>query len=117
MQTSITGRHMELTDSLRDHALSRLEKLNSEFPRLQHAQIVLDVEKHRQLAEVVIQAPNHVVVDAKDETSDMYASIDGAIDKAEKQLRRIRDKMVDHKQESLGEMEAEIEAKQAAASG
>lgn len=111
MQTSITGRHMELTDSLRDYAMSRLEKLNSEFPRLQSAQVVLDVEKHRQMAEVVVHAPNHVIVDAKEETSDMYASIDGAIEKAEKQLRKIRDKMVDHKQESLGEMEAEIEAR------
>lgn len=110
MQTSITGRHMELTDSLREYALSRLEKIDSEFPRLQSAHVVLDVEKHRQLAEVVIQGPNHVVVDAKEETSDMYASIDGALGKAEKQLRKIRDKMVDHKQESLGEIEAEIES-------
>ena len=106
MQSSITGRHMELTDALREHTLSRLEKLNDEFPRLQSAHVVLDVEKHRQFCEVVIHAPNHVVVDAKDETSDMYASIDGAMDKAEKQLRRTRDKMVDHKSESLGEIEA-----------
>lgn len=113
MQISITGRHMELTDALRDHTQARLEKLNAEFPRLQSASVVLDVEKHRQMAEVVVHAPNHVVVDAKDETSDMYASIDSAIDKATKQLRRIRDKMVDHKsQESLGELEAEVEARQ-----
>jgi putative sigma-54 modulation protein len=108
MQTSITGRHMELTDSLREHALSRLEKLDAEFPRIQSAQVVLDVEKHRQMAEVIVHAANHVVVDANEETSDMYASIDGAMDKAEKQLRRIRDKMVDHKSESLGEMEARL---------
>lgn len=116
MQISITGRHMELTDALRDHTQSRLEKLNSEFPRLQTAHVVLDVEKHRQLAELIVHAPNHVVVDAKDETSDMYASIDSAVDKATKQLRRIRDKMVDHKsQESLGEIEAEVEARQSEA--
>lgn len=116
MQTSITGRHMELTDALREHALSRLEKINTEFPRLQSAQVVLDVEKHRQKAEVIVHAPNHLVVEADDETSDMYASIDGAMDKAEKQLRRARDKMVDHKaQESLGEMEAQIEQRQEAA--
>lgn len=114
MQISITGRHMELTDALRDHAESRLERMNSEFPRLQSAQMVLDVEKHRQMAELVVHAPNHVVVDAAEETSDMYASIDGAVDKATKQLRKIRDKMVDHKsQESLGEIEAAVEAKQA----
>jgi putative sigma-54 modulation protein len=109
MQISITGRHMEMTDALRDHAQSRLEKLESEFPRLQDAHFVLDVEKHRQMAELVVHAPNHVVVDAKEETSDMYASIDGAVDKATKQLRRLRDKSVDHKtKESLGEVEAQL---------
>ena len=112
MKIHITGRHMDLTDALREHAQNRLEKLAAEFPRLLSAQIVLDVEKHRQMAELVVHAPNHVVVDAKDETSDMYASIDSAFDKAGKQLRKIRDKMVDHKSESLGELEAEVESRQ-----
>jgi len=108
MQISITGRHMEMTDSLREHALQRLEKVASEFPRLQDAHIILDIERHRQIAELVIHAPNHVVVDAHEETSDMYASIDGAVDKASKQLRKIRDRMVAHKQEPLGELEAQL---------
>lgn len=112
MQISITGRHMELTDALREHTENRLEKLNSEFPRLLDAQVILDWEKHRQLAEIIVHAPNHVTVEAKEETSDMYASIDSAVDKATKQLRKIRDKMVDHKSESLGEIEAELEARQ-----
>lgn len=113
MQINITGRHMDLTDALRDHAQSQLEKLDAEFPRLQTAHLILDIEKHRHFAELVIHAPNHVVVDAKEETDDLYASIDRAMDKAEKQLRKIRDKMIDHKaQESLGELEAEVEARQ-----
>ena len=112
MQISITGRHMELSEALREHAQGRLEQLNAEFPRLQSAHMVMDIEKHRQMAELVVHAPNHVVVDAKEETDDMYASIDRAFEKAERQLRRLRDKLVDHKaQESLGEIEAEVEAR------
>lgn len=113
MQISTTGRHMELTDSLRDYVEARMEKLNAEFPRLQNAHMVLNVEKHRQIAELVVHAPHRFVVDAKEETDDMYASIDRAVEKAEKQLRRNRDKVTDHKaQESLGELEAEVEAQQ-----
>jgi putative sigma-54 modulation protein len=113
MKVSITGRHMELTNAIREHAESRLAKTLDEFPRLMSAHMILDVEKYRQIAELVIHAPNHVEVDAKDESSDMYASIDGAVDKAMKQLRKMRDKMVDHKDHvSLGEMEAKIEATQ-----
>jgi len=111
MKVSITGRHMELTDAIREHAESRLAKTSDEFPRLMSAHLILDVEKYRQMAELVIHAPNHVVVDAKEESSDMYASIDSAVDKAMKQLRKMRDKMVDHKDHvSLGEMEAKIES-------
>lgn len=112
MKIHITARHMELTDAMREHAENRLEKLASEFPRLLSAQMVLDIEKHRHLAELVVHAPNHVIVDAKDETSDLYASIDSAVDKASKQLRKVRDKMVAHKSEPLGELEAEVEARQ-----
>ena len=112
MQISITGRHMELTEAIQNHAQDRLEKVLSEFPRLLSAHLVLDVEKYRHKAELVIRGPHHADVDAHEESSDMYASIDSVVDKAAKQLRRLRDKMVDHKsREGLAELERAAEEK------
>lgn len=110
MQISITARHMELTAALQDHAQSRMDKVSSEFPRLLSAHLILAVEKYRHIADLSIRSPGHVDVEAKEESSDMYASMDSAFDKALKQLRKLRDKMADHKsREGLGVLEVAIE--------
>lgn len=107
MNINVTCRHMEVTDSLRDHATSRVTESLSEFPRVEDVHVILDVQKINHIAEVVIRAKNHIHVEAREETSDMYASIDAAVEKAHKQLRKRRDKIQDHKHVAgLGELEA-----------
>ncbi len=117
MQTSVTGRHMEISDALRDYTHDRVEHAMAEFPRIESVHIILAVEKYRQLAEIVVKAPNHIVVDAKDESDDMYVSIDGAVEKAAKQLRRHWDKMQDHKSPSLAELELSVQEQEGKAPG
>ncbi len=112
MQISITGRRMELTEALDNHARNRLEKIIDEFPRLLSAHMVLDVEKYRHIAELGLRGPHRSDVDAREESSDMYVSLDGVVEKALKQLRRQRDKIVDHKaKEGLAAMEVAAEEK------
>ena len=100
---------MDMTESLREHAIARAQESLSEFPRIEDVHVILDVQKKiHHIAEVVVRAKNHIHVEAKDETTDMYASIDAAIDKAHRQLRKKRDKIQDHKhQPGLGELEAQ----------
>jgi putative sigma-54 modulation protein len=113
MQISITGRHMDITDGLRDYTHKRIEHALGEFPRVESVHVILEVEKYRQRAEVVVQAKNHIRVDAREESDDMYASIDGAVEKTAKQLRRFRDKVLDHKsREPLHQVEQEIQSQQ-----
>jgi putative sigma-54 modulation protein len=107
MNINITCRHMEVTSALRDHAQHAVETALTEFPRIEHVHLIMDVEKYRHFAEVVVQAKNHVRVEGKEESDDMYHSIEAALNKAQKQLRKLRDKIQDHKHtESLGELEA-----------
>lgn len=109
MQISVTGRHVEITDAIRDHTHGKIEHALAEFPRVESVHVILSVEKYRHLAEIVIQAASHVRVDAREESSDMYASIDGAVDKAAKQLRRVWDRRHDHKsRERLAEVEQDV---------
>jgi putative sigma-54 modulation protein len=111
VQISVTGRHMEITDAIRDYTHGKLQHALAEFPRIESVHVILDVEKYRHLAEIVVQAPNHIRVDARHESSDMYVSIDGAIEKTEKQLHKLWDKMQDHKsREKLGlvELDAQV---------
>jgi len=97
MNISVTCRHMEVTDSLREHALDRTANQLKEFPRVESVHVILDVQKHNHRAEVVIQGANHIRVEADETSTDMYNSIDVALEKAAKQLRKLRDKVQDHK--------------------
>ena len=113
MHINVTGRHMDITDAIRDYATQRVEQELGDFPRIESVHAILSVEKYRHKAEIVVQAKNHIRVDAREESEDMYASIDTAVDKAEKQLRRLRDKIQDHKsRERLADVELEIKTSQ-----
>jgi len=113
MQISVTCRHMEVTPSLRDHAITKAEHDLIEFPRIENVHIILDVQKYLHKAEVVVQASNHIRVEGHEESEDMYFSIDKAVEKASKQLRKLRDKVQDHKRtERLADVESLTISKQ-----
>ena len=95
MQVSITGRHVELTDALKAYVHDKLGHLKHSFDHVLDVHVVLTVEKHRQRCEITIHA-NGVTIHAKHETDDMYASIDGVVDKLNRQLKRYRAKLQRH---------------------
>jgi putative sigma-54 modulation protein len=98
---------MDLTEALRDHAEGAIEESLGNFPRIEHIHVILDVQRHLHIAEVVIQGKDRIRVEGKAESDDMYNSIDRAVEKAERQMRKSRDKAQDHKHtEGLGEIEA-----------
>jgi len=92
MQVSMTGRHVELTDPLKQYVQEKLQHLKHSFDQVVDVHVVLSVEKFRQRCEITIQA-NRLNIHGSHETEDMYASIDGAVDKLNRQLKRYRAKM------------------------
>lgn len=96
MQVHITGRHIEITDGIRDHIYSKLDRSLSGLTRVQDVQVVLELQKQTHMAEVVVKGKNHIHVEAEAKSENMYTSIDKAVDKAERQLRRRREKVQDH---------------------
>jgi putative sigma-54 modulation protein len=95
MQVHITGRHVEITDGLRDHIYDKVERTLSDFPRVEDVRIILDLQKRVHLVEVLVQG-NHLHVEGTASSENMYTSIDQALDKAERQLRKLREKVQDH---------------------
>jgi len=94
MSIEITSRHLNVTAELQDHARRRAEALASEFPKVEFVHVILDVQRHLFVAEVVVQHKGMQQVEAKESTGDMVAAIDAAALKVEKQLRKHRDKMI-----------------------
>ena len=112
MNISVTCRHMEVTDSLRDHAFAKVSEALKDFPRVESVHVIMDVQKHLHIAEVVVQGSSHIRLEADETSTDMYNSIDVAVEKVAKQLRKNRDKVQDHKGKHLGELEVDVEFKE-----
>ena len=87
MQIEITGHHVEITEALRDRIGKRLGKINNHCrPPLQHMHVVLKVSKKRHVCDLMTrQDSEEFVAQCGDE--DMYAAIDRAAEKMERQLQ------------------------------
>ncbi len=90
----VTGRHVTVTDAIKDYALKKVEGVHLDYPRIIEAQVILDVQKYRQTAEVVLHCCNHITIEASVESEDLYASIDQAVDKIVRQMRKYKTKIM-----------------------
>jgi len=95
MNITVTGRHMEMTEALKAYIETGLKKIETHFDKVLEADVVLDVEKHRHIAEVNLHA-NGVRIHGREVSGDMYASVDAVMAKLEKQIRKYRDRINRH---------------------
>ncbi len=97
MSIEITARHMNIGEETQEYAREKAERLLADFPRVEHIHVILDHQKHIYIAEVVVQGRNHIRIEAEESSDDVIASLDKAVDRAERQLRKERDKVQDHR--------------------
>ena len=96
MQINLTGQHVEVTAALRDYVQNKLMRLERHFEHVTNAHVVLSVEKLRQKAEATIHiSRGNLHAYAVDE--DMYAAIDALADKLDRQIKRHKEKLTDHR--------------------
>ena len=96
MQVSVTFRNMESKEILREYVQEKISKLKKYFDYPLEANVVLTVEKHRNIAEVTLVA-NRLTINAREETEDMFSAIDQVLDKLERQILKHKEKIKRHK--------------------
>ena len=101
----VTGRHVNVTESMKDYAIKKIEGLHLDYPRIIEAQVILDVQKYRHMAEVVLHCANHITIEAAIETTDMYASVDQVMDKIAQQMRKYKTKIMRQHRPRRGEVQ------------
>ena len=98
MQLSVTFRHMDSTDALRDYAKEKVERIRKYFPDPIKAHVVLVCDRgYNHTADVMITLHNGLVIKGVETTEDMYSSIDLVMAKIERQVRRYKEKIRSHK--------------------
>ena len=95
MQINITGHHVDVTPALRAYVTEKMQRLSRHFDQVNSIHVILRVEKLEQQAEATVNAGGRTIF-ATATAMDMYASIDGLIDKLDRQVRRYKDRITDH---------------------
>ena len=101
MQASISGQHVEITDTLREHIRRKLTRIDRHFGPVIRSYVVLHVRKNRHRVETTVHTKGtewHATAD----DSDMYVVIDRGVDKLDCQATKHKKKVVDHHQEGGG---------------
>lgn len=96
MQVSLSGHHVEITDSMRSYVNEKIERLDRHFDKALDIHIVLTVEKLRHKAEATLHVSGSNL-HADDVQEDMYAAIDGLVDKLDRQGKKHKEKQKSHR--------------------
>lgn len=96
MEVTITGRQMEMTPALKEYVEARAKKIEKYTSKAAQAVFTLKIEKYRHTAEVLVKL-NGFILQAEEETDAMYASVDKAMDKIERQLKKYKEKLCNHR--------------------
>jgi putative sigma-54 modulation protein len=95
MNLQVSGHHLEITPALRDYVTGKLERITRHFDNVIDVNVILSVDKLNQKAEVTVHlAGKDVYVESVDE--DLYAAVDGLVDKLERQVQKYKQKLQDH---------------------
>jgi len=97
MQTHFVFRHMDSSSALRGYAEERLEKIKRYFADPLRISCTFSVEKIEHIAEFEVVLRNGLQLHASEATENMYSSVDLALAKMERQVRRYKDRIRHHK--------------------
>ncbi len=92
MQVTVTGRHMAVSDALRQYCVEKAERLPKFLDRVQQIEVVLDGHDGLHSAEIIVRSAGSPPFVASEQHEDAYAAIDLLMDKIEERLRRYKEK-------------------------
>src|SRR3954471_3810107 len=83
---TISGRHMDVTEALKNFAEQKVSKLTKYYDRIQEIEVIFNAEKDNVGVEVIVNAEHNDVFIAHQGGADAYASLDACCEKLERQL-------------------------------
>jgi putative sigma-54 modulation protein len=105
MNISLVGRHIELSDAIKDHLMHSIDTLTKYHLDLISVSAIASANERKKGVTIEftinVAGKNTIVITQRDD--DLYAAIDIAIERAQKALRRLHDRLSDHKNEGMNE--------------
>ena len=105
MNLMITGHHVDVSQALREYVENKLDRVVRHFDQIIDIAVILGVEKpsekdKRQRAEVNLRLKGNVI-HVEHFAEDLYAAIDGLVDKLDRQVLKHKSKVQGHQNEAI----------------
>ena len=97
MQITVTGRHMAVSESLKEYCREKSERLKRFFDRIQSIEVILDGSNGHHFAEMIVHSEGTPPFVASERHEDAFAEVDLMLDKVERQIRRHKQKLRNRK--------------------
>jgi putative sigma-54 modulation protein len=97
VQLSVTGRHIDITEAMRQYAEEKAGKLTRYYDRVESIDVVFDYESSQRRVEMVVRTDHKSTFVAQVEASDYYEAIDLVSDKMGRQLIKHKEKFRNRK--------------------
>lgn len=92
MRVTVSGRHMAVSDALKQYCTEKTGRLSRFYDRIQGIDLVIDGHDGVHSAEIIVHADGAHPFVASEEQQDAYAAIDLLMDKIERQLSRHKER-------------------------
>lgn len=104
---NIIGRHVLVTEAMKNYAWEKVAKVERIHNHLMDMQITMDIQNLEHTVDIVLKF-EHFRIKVHAATTDMYASIDKAIDRLQTLIRRWKDRIQDHHKKKLSAIDMEV---------
>ncbi len=101
MRINITARRFRLSEKIKKHTENEISRLKKYFDGILEADVILSWEKKDRIAEINIQVYG-TVLSAHERSENMIKSIDLAVEKMERQIKKYKSRLKEHKHEKAG---------------
>lgn len=108
MDVRIISRHRDLPEALKKHAHDRAHRLERFYDRITLVEVVLKTEGEQHAVEMIISAPRGVRLVSSGSDHNMVTALDNVADKMERQLRRHKGKLREHRSAARARRRGEL---------
>jgi len=95
MNVSVSARHMELTDAMKNYATEKVQSLPRFYDGIQSVEITYDKDSGQELVEIIVTGRHKSIFVARTKGHNIYTCLDQCIHKLTEQLRRHKDRIKD----------------------
>lgn len=104
---SITGRNVQVTDSMKDYVMEKISKIDRFSERIIEVNVIMDIQKLDHRVDIIMKV-DHIKIKSHASSTDMYASIDMAVTKLDTQLRRYKQRIQNHQAKKVSVIDMAI---------